>query len=123
MTRTYIPTDGLIAMYKLKPILMEDGFYNKVKSFTTFRTTRYKYTLGAAYFQTNEIGLNSHLFLVDNRDQLRDTFIHELCHLMSYTFFGDHAHGDVWKKMCKRYGCAPTPTTTEIIYYDADPSR
>lgn len=76
----------------------------EVRLSDTMRTTA-----GRAYITKNYIKLNRRL-LESNRDEVEDTFVHELAHIIATKIYGLRikAHGKEWASIMLKFGYAPT---------------
>lgn len=76
--------------------------------------SRARKALGAARFRNNvpvELRLSKHYMAVLPEEQVRDTILHEIAHLLTP---GD-GHGRKWKAMCRKIGAVPERcVTTEL---------
>jgi SprT protein len=64
---------------------------------------------GRARAKTNQIDLNYRL-LRNNKAEIRDTFGHELAHLVEYWNYNRLSHGAVWKRIMIEIGLPPKRT-------------
>jgi predicted SprT family Zn-dependent metalloprotease len=85
--------------------LMVEHVYNKFDK-GLFAWNNCVQSFGKAYYfddGTPIIELSRKLVELNTEDEVRDTILHEIAHLLTW---GDD-HGSKWKKMCVKLGCRP----------------
>ena len=111
---------SFIEKYNCQAIVNDYPFLKKTK---LFHNTRYRRVLGSAWFKKNMIELSTQI-LYEIDKNIRETLIHEMCHLVAYRKAKDVGHGLVFKQLMAKY-CYPVKNrfhqgilTTEIKKVD-----
>jgi predicted SprT family Zn-dependent metalloprotease len=56
---------------------------------------------GVCHYRTKEIHLNQKYALVESKENVIDTIVHEIAHALT----PGYGHGEVWKAKCRELGC------------------
>lgn len=68
-----------------------------------------KRCFGLCRHRMHTIQLSRHLTLLNNKDSVQDTILHEIAHALT----PGHHHDHVWKAMCRALGCSTERCYTE----------
>lgn len=88
---------------------------NKFDELSTWQLVinkRFRKTCGMTYFDRNVIAI-SH-FLLDFPEELYDTILHEIAHVLTYSQYGNtikytnDGHPKEWEEICKKIGARPS---------------
>lgn len=55
------------------------------------------------------INLSKPLTLINSKEIVEDTILHEIAHALDYKIHGNIGHGITWKSICIEIGCTPKP--------------
>jgi SprT protein len=71
---------------------------------------RLKTTAGRAFYANDPqyVDLSMELLTYNLSAFLGDTIPHELCHLVAWTVYNEHGHGNAWKMIMRSIGLEPT---------------
>jgi predicted SprT family Zn-dependent metalloprotease len=65
--------------------------------------------LGACWHDKRQISLNKRYTMLNDRDQVLDTILHEIAHALAGPTAG---HGPLWQQICRELGCVPSARVT-----------
>jgi predicted SprT family Zn-dependent metalloprotease len=63
-----------------------------------------KKRFGQCRYRIKQISLSKPLILVNDKDRVKDTILHEIAHALVGP---SHGHNSIWKAKCIEVGCAP----------------
>jgi len=63
-----------------------------------------KKRFGQCRYRIKQISLSKPLILVNDKDRVKDTILHEIAHALVGS---SHGHNSIWKAKCIEVGCAP----------------
>lgn len=86
---------------------------------TVVRNPRPRRRAGMCDIRARQIELHSAMYKLGRRQDLEDTFLHELAHAIDYLLFKGRGHGHTWKKVMAALGLDPA-RCHRIKYLDED---
>ena len=76
--------------------------YPYLKKIRLYHNTRLKSSLGVAYLGNYSIALSTRI-LAETFHNIRETLIHELCHIVAYKSFNAGGHDKIFKNLHRKY--------------------
>lgn len=84
--------------------------YPYLKKIKLYHNPRIRSAFGVAHLNRYSISLSSQT-LAETYDNIRETLIHELCHIVAFKSFNDAGHGKMFKSLHRKYlGLEGNPT-------------
>ena len=88
-----------LKFYKCDKIVNDYPYLKKIK---LYHNTRFRKTLGMAYLNSYAIDLSTRV-IEESFDNVRETLIHELCHIIAAKSFNAGGHDRIFKDLHRKY--------------------